>query len=197
MISRFGQIKPEYAQQGRRPKGMARIFLGSATFALAFFPSAARSDLRPDRFHVTQARKTNDYIRDGVFSGGERSVEDVEVRDIRHAGNRGFERIVVDLGENREGAAAPLVRAPYYQVAVNPDEKRLVISIWGRPRPIFNVRRVKASFRKSRWVRRLVLLPPVDPDVWTFVAEMRANRPVEVFELSHPARIIVDIRATR
>lgn len=122
---------------------------------------------------------------------------DVEIRDIRHAKNRKFERIVVDLGEDLDGTSAPLSHAPYYQVAVNPDEKRLVISIWGRPRPVFNARRVASSFRKSRSVQKLVLLSPVDPDVWTFVAKMRFNRPVEVFDLSNPARIIVDIRAAR
>lgn len=165
--------------------------------AVAGFSTVARSDLRPERFHPAQPRKTSAYIRDGVFTGGDRSVDDVEIRDVRHATNRGFERIVVDLGVDRLGATAPLSHAPYYQVAVNPDEKRLVISVWGRPRPVFNARKVRASFRKSRSVQNLALLPPVDPEVWTFVAEMRVNRPVEVFELSDPARIIVDIRTKK
>ena len=39
-----------------------------------------------------------------------------------------------------------------------------------------------------------MLYPRLEEDVWTFAMELRGERPVEVFELKDPVRIIVDIR---
>jgi hypothetical protein len=154
----------------------------------------ARAELRPESVHVAQPKKVGAYVRDGVITGGDQVVDGVVVRDIRRAPNAGFERIVVDLEGSREGEPVAIQRPPYYQVAVNPDEKRLVFTIWGKPKLDFDARRVINAFKRSRVIQSIQLLPSLEPDSWSFVAEFKGDSPVEVFELSNPVRVIIDVR---
>jgi hypothetical protein len=39
------------------------------------------------------------------------------------------------------------------------------------------------------------LYPKLEEDSWTFALNLASDRPVEVFELKEPVRIIVDVRA--
>lgn len=154
----------------------------------------AVADLRPDRVHVADEKKNLAYIRDGLIIGGDQAVNEYVVKDIRRAANSGFERIVVDLEGNRNGEPMAISRAPYFQVAVSPDEKRLVLSIYGRPKLAFDSGRVLRSFQKSKVVQKVVLLPKLEDDVWTFVMELKHGAPVEIFELSSPVRLILDLK---
>jgi hypothetical protein len=158
--------------------------------------SGARAELRADSVHTAQAKKSGAYVRDGVVTGGDQAVTGVVVRDIRRAPNAGFERIVIDLQGNRDGEPVAIERPPYYQVSVNPDEKRLIFTVWGKPKLAFDSKRVLAAFRKSASILNLTLLPLLEPDSWTFVAELKSGSPIEVFELSNPVRIIIDVRTS-
>jgi hypothetical protein len=154
----------------------------------------ALADLKPDRVHLAQGRKTGNYIADGLVTGGDQAINDVVVKDIRRAVNPGFERIVIDLEGTRGGEDAAIARPPYYQISVNPDESRLLVTIWGKPRLEFNSKKVFSEMKKSGVIQSLDLLPPMDGDSWTFVANLKSKRPVEVFELTHPVRLILDIK---
>jgi hypothetical protein len=155
----------------------------------------ARAELKPDKVFVAEGKKSKFYIKDGLITGGDRAVNEVVVRDIRRATNpEGFERIVIDLEGTRGGEALGISRPPYYQLAVTPDERRLVFSVWGNPKLAFDSKRVLAAFKKSKVVERVALYPRVEENLWTFSLELRSGSPVEVFELSNPVRIIVDIR---
>jgi hypothetical protein len=156
------------------------------------FPAYA--ELRPESIHVAQPKKVGAYVRDGVITGGDSVIDGVIVKDIRRAPNAGFERIVIDLEGSREGEPVAIQRPPYYQVAVNPDEKRLVFTVWGKPKLDFDAKRVMNAFKKSRVVQNIQLLPSLENDSWSFVAELKGENPVEVFELSNPVRIILDVR---
>jgi hypothetical protein len=167
-----------------------------AMIAIAVLSSStlASADLRPDRVFTASERKNGHYIRDGLVVGGDRAINEVVVKDIRRAANAGFERIVVDLQGNHNGETAAIDRPPYYQVSITPDEKRLVFSVFGKPTLALDSKKILAAFKKSKVVQRIALLPPIDPNVWTFVAELKTEHPVEVFELANPVRIIVDIQ---
>lgn len=165
-----------------------------AVFGLVTSFSQARAELVPDHVHLADGKKTGTYIRDGLVTGGDQAVNEVVVKDIRRAVNPGFERIVVDLSGTKNGEPVAIERPPYFQVSVNPDENRIEVSVWGKPRLNFNSKKVSDSFHKSTVVKGVSLLPPLDPDVWTFVAELKGAHPVEVFELSNPVRIIMDIK---
>lgn len=157
-------------------------------------PLLAFADLRPEKIHVAENRKTEAYIRDGLFVGGDRAIDQVTVTGIHRAAHAGYERVVIDLEGTQNGEPAAVSRPPYYQVAVTPDEKRLVFTMWGKPRLAFNTDKVTASFRKSSAIESIQLLPRVEADQWTFVMELKNGQAAEVFELGNPVRVIVDIR---
>lgn len=155
------------------------------------------ADLRPEKVHTADAKKNNFYIQDGLIVGGDQAMDEVVVKDIRRAPNSGFERIVIDLEGNRKGEATPITRPPFYQVAVTPDEKRVVVTLFGRPKLAFDPKKIIAGFKKSSVVEFIELLPRVEEDRWTFVMELKPGYPIEVFELTQPARIIMDVRTTQ
>jgi hypothetical protein len=157
---------------------------------------SAHAALKPEKVHTSDARKTEAYIKDGLFVGGDRAIDDVVVRDIRRASNGQYERVVIDLQGTQGGDSAAIPRPPYYHVAVNPDEKRLVFTLWGHPKLAFDSKKVVAGFKQSGIVSHVELLPRVDDDSWTFVIGLKSDKPVEVFELTNPVRVIVDIKGT-
>ena len=157
--------------------------------------SAALGSLNSEQVYMAASTKKNHYIQDGLVIGGDRAISDVIVLDIRHAKNREFERIVIDLEGNRQGEPAAIERPPYYQVAITPDMNRLVFTIWGNPKLAFDARRVLKAFHKSGLIQTVQLLPVLEKDRWNFILELRKRRPVEIFELSNPVRLIVDLKA--
>lgn len=154
----------------------------------------AMADLKPEKIHTADSKKTKAYVRDGLITGGDRAMNEVIVKDIRRAANSGFERVVIDVNGNRNGEEAAIARPPYYQVAVNPDESRIVITMWGHMKLAFNPKKIIAAFKRSHVVENVILFPVLEDDTWTFVFEIKTGHPVEVFELSNPARVIMDIR---
>lgn len=150
--------------------------------------------LNPDKVVPTDGRKTQHYLKDGIFVGGDHQVQEAVVRDIRRAPNAGFERVVIDLEGTRDGLPMGVPRPPYYQVAVTSDEQRVVLTVFGKPKLSFDAQKVLAHFKKSAWIPNIELLPRLNDDSWTFVIGLKPRQSVEVFELSKPARIILDIR---
>ncbi|MGK5087847.1 hypothetical protein WDW86_09830 [Bdellovibrionota bacterium FG-2] len=173
---------------------MPTPYLRILVLSVLLLCSHAFAEIRAEKVHVADAKKTEAYIKDGMFTGGDRAIEGVLVKDIRRAVNAGYERVVIDLEGTLNGESAAIARAPYYQIAVSPEERRIVLSIWGKPRLGFNARKVIAAFKKSPVVRSVELFPKLEEDSWTFVFETKGEAPIEVFELSKPARIIMDIQ---
>jgi hypothetical protein len=152
------------------------------------------ADLRPDKVYIAENRKTQTYIKDGLIVGGDQAINNVIVKDIRNAKNAQFERIVIDLLGNQNGEPASIQRPPYYQVAVTPDEHRLVFTVWGSPKLDFDAKKVASRFKTTALVPSIGLLPKIEQDSWTFTMQLKPDESVEVFELSDPVRIIVDVR---
>jgi hypothetical protein len=105
--------------------------------------------------------------------------------------------VVIDLDGTQMGEAAAIPRPPFYQVAVTPDEKRLVVTVWGKPKLAFDAQKLVAAFKRSANFSSVTLLPKVEENSWTFVMNFKTDRPVEVFELTNPVRVIVDVQNTR
>ncbi len=160
-------------------------------------PTPPTSGLKADQIHVAQSRKTETYIRDGLVVGGDRAITDVAVTGIRRAANPGgFDRIVIDLQGSRDGEPAAVTRPPYYQVALNGLENRISVTVWGNPRLNFDAKKVQEAFKKSALVEQVQLFPRLEDDTWTFSLKLKPKSPVEVFELSNPLRVILDIRGS-
>ena len=178
-----------------RHHAIALALLSLPSLLMSAIPVLANTPgLNSDQVHVVEPRKNKAYIKDGVFIGGDRAIDDVVVKDIRRAANLGFDRMVIDLEGNKNGEPAAISRPPYYQISVSPEEKRLTFTVWGRPKLHFNAKKVLAAFKKSPIIQKIELLPRLEDNSWTFTVNLKSGTPVEVFELSDPIRIIVDIR---
>ena len=165
--------------------------------ALLLVSASALADLRPEKVYIAENRKTQTYIKDGLIVGGDQAIQDVVVKDIRRAKNPLFERIVVDLEGNQAGEPSAIQRPPYYQVAVTPDEKRLVFTVYGKPKLSLDAKKVNSEFKHSEWVQGIQLYPKIEKDSWTFALDMKSGQAVEVFELADPVRVIIDIRNSK
>lgn len=167
--------------------------------------SSANSSTTPlvksEEIHTAASKKTEFYIKDGLFTGGDESIADVVVLgikrggDIGKAGNPGYERVVVQLEGNRQGESTPLSRPPYYQVGVTEALARVQVTIQGAPKLAFNAKKVAEIFHTSKVVKNIDLYPVIEKGRWSFVLNLSSARPVEVFELSNPARIVLDIKS--
>ncbi len=171
------------------------LFLGGMFgLGLAVQGSTGFAGLTPDALKVADGKKTQAYLKDGVVVGGDRAIGNCIIRDIRRASNGDYERVVIDLEGSLNGEPAAIPRPPFFQAAITPDEKRVVLSIWGAPELRFEAQKVISSFRKSQLISKVDLLPKVEPEVWTFALNLKSDAAVEVFELSSPTRIILDVR---
>jgi hypothetical protein len=181
------------------PQPLPRLPIPIRTLAFValacVFQQAALAELRPDKVRVAQAKKTEAYLRDGLITGGDEAINEVSVKDIRRASNAGYERIVIDLEGTKSGEAAAIPRPPFYQISVTPDERRIVVTIWGKPKLNFDSKKVVNAFKRSSVIQNVELMPRVEEKTWTFVFGLKGESPVEVFELSNPVRIIMDIKA--
>ncbi|MEK6704701.1 MAG: hypothetical protein AABZ06_02845 [Bdellovibrionota bacterium] len=169
------------------------VFLLSV-FGFASHNLQANIEFHSERVHIADAKKSQNFIHDGLIIGGDKAINGVLVKDVRRAFSAGSERIVIDLEGQRNGEPVGIPRPPYYQVAVSPEEQRLVLTLWGKPKFLFDAKKIASIFKKSRFVRNLIFYPVLDEESWTLVFELKAEYPIEVFELSNPTRIILDIR---
>lgn len=153
--------------------------------------------LKPDKIHVADRQRTNTWVREGIITGGDGAVQDVAVRNIKHGlPGKGVERIVVELtGPQR----SPLTRAPYFQFAVTPELQQLSLTVFGSPKlQLDDPKMLQASFvKKSQFVENSVRIQdPIEKDRWNLSIPLKRSAPVavEVFELSNPLRIVIDIK---
>ena len=173
-----------------RKTGVAFIVLGLATVSIAAFAS-----VHPSERHEAGGAKTNRYISAGFFAGGEHTVTSAKLKDIRRGKQSGgFERIVFDL----EAQADDKEAVPYFQVQAAPEEGRFIMSIWANVLYDFDSTRVSKTFTKSEHFKRINVIPRLEEGLtiieFTIAPETGKQPPkFEVFRLSHPARIIMDV----
>lgn len=166
------------------------LFMGASLFA----DSSSQAEIRPEQIYTADSKKNQKYIHEGIILGGDRSMIDIVVKDIRRAKNSGFERIVIDLTRTQNGEPTEIKHPPYYQLAVFPDERRFTLSLFGKPKLDFNPKKVLSTFKHSHVIQKVDLLPRLEDDSWTTSFELKSDSSVEVFELSQPTRIIIDVK---
>lgn len=157
----------------------------------------AMAALEPQKVYLAETRKSHVYVQDALISGGDRAIDSVTVKSIRRARNRGYERVVLDLEGTRSGEPAAIPRAPYFQVASEPQHNRVVVTIWGDPQLRFDAPKVKRLFSRSALVRDVDLLPKLEKESWTFSLNLKQDASIEVFELKNPVRVILDLKPAR
>ena len=108
--------------------------------------AAVQPAIDPQQVQVANPRKTSAYLKQGLVVGGDRDIDDVIVLDIRYARQKRFERLVLDLEGNRLGDPAAIDRPPYYQVAISPELKRIMVTVWGKPKLAFASKKFSENF---------------------------------------------------
>jgi len=157
--------------------------------------SPLQADLQPEHIHNAKNQKNQLYFNDALFVGGDGNLRGILVRSITCAPQEDHERIAILVELNRNGEPTSISRPPYYQVSIETKSSPvLTISIWGNPQLNFDAKKVQASFQTIRSVQKLYLLPKLEEDNWTFSMTLSKKSALEVYELSNPARIVLDIR---
>ena len=155
----------------------------------------AYSDIIPEKIFTAQTRKLNTYTDDGMIVGGHRSINHVIIKGIRHAENKDFDRIVIDLEGTRAGESAAIPRPPYFQASIDKMGKTVVLHVWGRPELAFDSSQLHKSFSGSTVIEKITLYPPeLEEEIWTSSISLYEHARIEIFELTEPTRIIIDIQ---
>jgi hypothetical protein len=154
----------------------------------------SHAEISKEKVYLAERTKNNAYIKEGMFTGGDRSTDQIEIQNIRRSSNKKFERIVIDLKKGDGKKSTELSHPPYYQAAMHYEKARFDVTLFGSPRLTFNPKKVVSAFKKSSVITGIKLLPKLEDDSWTFYLELKPGSLVEVFELSQPARIIIDIK---
>lgn len=175
--------------------GITLLFFTLITLStLALALPRPEKGIRPESIFLSDNKKTEAYIREGMFTGGDRAIGQAEVQGVRFSSNPLFERMVLDLKILQEGIAPDLQRPPYFQVAISPKTHQVVITLWGNPRLAFDAKKAMASAQKVALIKQFKLFPRLEDNSWTFALDLKADAGVEVFELTNPVRVIVDIQ---
>lgn len=147
--------------------------------------STSQAAIAKTPMYRAEPKKTQVYVREGVIEGGEGPAVGGYVSNIRRSKNPGYERIVLDV----DGTAIPAFHA-----ALEPDQKRIVFTLNGKTKPAFSPDAVKKAFSKSALVRSIDLYPKIDEESWSFTLRLKEGFPIEIFYLSSPNRIVIDIK---
>ncbi len=161
-----------------------------------FFGSSFSQAFVASKIYTAAFQKNKEYVSEGLIIGGRHTIDGIKIKNIRRAPNDSFERVVIDLESTQPGEI--LSHPPYYQLAMIPEERQLVMTIWGHAQLEFNPKIIPQKFQKSPVIQKIDFIPPLEPEnqPWTFVLNLRGPAAIEVFELteSQPIRIIIDIQ---
>ncbi len=150
--------------------------------------STAHAQFDEASFRQVLKVKKDVYIKEGSFSGGDRNESDFKVSEVRIAANpAGYDRIVVDFGKS---ANLP----PFFLVEANDSNKKITVTVYGKGKLDFSSQSAIQAARKTKSIAKLNFIPLVNADRWTWSIETQAPVKAEVFELSNPGRIIIDLK---
>jgi hypothetical protein len=135
------------------------------------------------------------YRAEGAFSGGDRNSSDFRVTQVRVAANpAGYDRVVIDFSGNAMGEKSGLSRPPFYMVEIDGSNHKVNVTVYGKPKLDFSTQTAIQSARKTKTISKLNFVPLVNTDRWTWSIETQSAVKAEVFELTNPARIIIDLK---
>ncbi len=139
--------------------------------------------------------KKDFYLSEGAFTGGDRTSSDFTVSNVRVAANpAGYDRVVIDLSGNQLGEKSAMARPPFYLIEVDSTGQRVLVTLYGKPKLDFSTLSSKQSAKKAKIISDLEFTPLANKDRWTWAIHTRHVAKAEVFELTAPARIIIDLK---
>ena len=181
-------VKKIYFFSGR---GLCLI---SSLILCPFSASGESPSQKTHTIHAGTSEKDTPFWNDGLFTGGDSSIQQVIIKNIRYSIQPHHERMVIELSATQHGELAALTRPPLYQFFLDPKLNRLSLTFWGSPKLHFDPKKLHEMTQKSPLLSRLQLLPKLEEDLWTFGISMKKPIEVRVFELDSPTRIVIDIK---
>lgn len=161
----------------------------------AFISPFAHAQFDDLKFKQALKVKKDFYLSEGAFTGGDRTSGDFTVSNVRVAANpAGYDRVVIDIAGNHQGEKSPLNRPPFYLVEMDPSDQRVIVTLYGKPKLDFSTMASNQSAKKAKVIDELEFTPLANKDRWTWAIHTRQVAKAEVFELTQPARIIIDLK---
>jgi len=139
--------------------------------------------------------KKDFYLTEGSFTGGDRLSSNFTISNVRIANNpAGYDRVVIDLSGTLHGEKTSMDRPPFYLVEMDQANKRVLVTLYGKPKLDFSTNQAIQSAKKSKTIEMVEFAPIVNTDRWSWAIHTRQQAKAEVFELTNPARIIIDLK---
>jgi hypothetical protein len=155
--------------------------------ALSLFALPAFAQFDEASFRQALKVKKGVYLKEGSFSGGDRLSSNATITNVRVAANpEGYDRIVVDFSK--------LERPPFFLVQNDPHAHRVVTTLYGKVKAEFSTQSAIQAAKKTKSIKKIEFLPVVETDRMVFSVEVQGSVKTEVFELTGPARIIIDLK---
>jgi hypothetical protein len=155
------------------------LILLLASFSVTVTAHAQFDDLK---FKQALKVKKDFYLTEGAFTGGDRTSSDFTVSNVRVAANpAGYDRVVIDISGNHLGEKSPLARPPFYLVEVDPEGKRILVTLYGLPKLDFSTLSSNQSARKAHVISEFEFVPLANQDRWTWVIHTKQAPKAEVF----------------
>jgi len=159
----------------------------SVLIALSLFALPAFAQFDEASFRQALKVKKGVYLKEGSFSGGDRLSSNATITNVRVAANpEGYDRIVVDFSK--------LERPPFFLVQNDPHAHRVVTTLYGKVKAEFSTQSAIQAAKKTKSIKKIEFLPVVETDRMVFSVEVQGSVKTEVFELTGPARIIIDLK---
>jgi hypothetical protein len=159
------------------------------------FNSLSHAQFDDLNFKQALKLKKDYYLEEGSVTGGDRLSSDFSISNIRVAANpAGYDRVVIDLSGGRRGEKSVLERPPFYLIEMDQTNKRVLVTLYGKPKLDFSTTQTIQSAKKSKIISTMEFAPLVNQDRWNWAIHTRNLAKAEVFELTNPARIIIDLK---
>jgi hypothetical protein len=159
------------------------------------FGTEAHAQFDDAGFKQALKLKKNAYTSEGSITGGSRETRDFIISQIRVAANpAGYDRIVLEIEGNAGGEKSAVSAPPFYLVENDPSNKLVIVTLYGKAKLDFSRQMATQQARKAKLISKLDFLAEVTEDRWTWTIHTEVPVRAEVFELSSPARIIIDLK---
>lgn len=137
--------------------------------------------------------KKNAYLKDGVITGGVAGTG-TSLLNVRRAfsAKAELERLIISLGDKE---AKPLKGEPtYFQAAMDASNNRMVLDITQLKLSKVSEQQVQRLFKSSPYVSSVSFTLDPEDKAASMVVNLKRPMKLEVFRLSKPARIVLDLK---
>jgi hypothetical protein len=166
---------------------MAKSRLIRLALFVLLFSAPAQAQFDESGFRQALKLKKGIYLPNGSFSGGDRLSSDFQVVSVRAASNpEGYDRLVIDFSKVK--------RPPFFLIQNDSQADRVLVTIYGKVKLDFSSQSTLQAAKKTKTLKRIDFFPLVENDRWVWAAHTQGPVKMEVFELSDPARIIIDLK---